>query len=233
MHRHRHVGEHGFGARGRDLDVVPPVGQRDAIFERVSEVPERTLHILRLDLEVGNRGLELGIPVYQPLVAVDQPVVIKVDEGLEHGIAEMLVHGELFAAPVHRTAEAAQLARDRAAAFLFPLPHLGDEILAAVIGALVLLRFQLAFDDHLRGDARMVGAHHPQRVLAAQPLVADHDILQRVVERVADMQAAGDVGRRVDDRIGLGVGAFGAEQALVLPMGVPARLDFGGIESFG
>ena len=79
----------------------------------------------------------------------------------------------------------------------------------------------------------MVGAHHPQRVLAAQPLVADHDILQRVVERVADMQAAGDVGRGVDDRIGLGVGAFGAEQALVLPMSVPARLDFGGIESFG
>ena len=233
MYRHRHVGEHGFGARGRDLDMVAPVGQSDAILEWVAEMPERALHILRLDLEVGDRGLELGVPIYQPLVAVDQPVVIKVDEGLEHGIAEMLVHGELFAAPVHRTAEAAQLARDRAAAFLFPLPHLGDEILAAVIGALVLLRFQLAFDDHLRGDARMVGAHHPQRVLAAQPLVADHDILQRVVERVADMQAAGDVGRRVDDRIGLRVGAFGAEQALVLPMDVPARLDFGGIESFG
>ena len=128
MHRHRHVGQHGFGARGRNLDIVAPVGQRDAVFKRIAEVPERTLHILRLDLEIGNRGLELGVPVYQPLVAVDQPVVIKVDKGLEHGIAEMLVHGELFAAPVHRAAEAAQLARDRAAAFLFPLPYLGDEI---------------------------------------------------------------------------------------------------------
>ncbi len=233
MHRHRHVGQHGFGARGCNLDIVAPVGQRDAVFKRIAEVPERTLHILRFDLEIADRGLELGVPVDQPLVAVDQPVVIKIDEGLGHRRAEMRVHGELFAAPVHRAAEAAQLARDRAAAFLFPLPHLGHEILAAVIGALVLLRLQLAFDDHLRGNARMVGAHHPQRILAAQPLVTDHDVLQRIVERMADMQAAGDVGRRIDDRVRLRIGAFGAEEAFLFPMRVPARLDCGRVEGRG
>ena len=77
----------------------------------------------------------------------------------------------------------------------------------------------------------MVGADHPQRILAAQPLVTDHDILQRVVERVADMEAAGHIGRRVDDGEGFGIGAFRPEQAVFLPMGVPFRLDCGGIES--
>ena len=79
----------------------------------------------------------------------------------------------------------------------------------------------------------MVGAHHPQRVLAAQPFVADHDVLQRIVERMADMQAAGDVGRRIDDRVRLGFGTVGTKKAFLFPMRVPALLDFGRVEGRG
>jgi len=144
----------------------------------------------------------------------------------------MRVHRELFAAPVHRATEAAELAGDLAAAFCLPLPHLVDEVLAAVIGALVLLRLELAFDHHLRCDARMVGADDPQSILAAQPLVPDQNVLQRVVERVADVQRAGDVRRRVDDREGFGVGTRRAKQPAAFPLSGPFRLDSGGIEGF-
>src|SRR5690606_13574621 len=201
--------------------------------ERVAEVPEAALDVAGLDLEVGDCGLELGIPVDQPLVAVDQPLVVEVDEDLDHRTGEMRVHRELLAAPVHRAAEPAQLAGDLPAALGFPLPDLGDELLAAVVRALVLSLFELALDNHLRGDARVAGADHPQRVLALEALVANHDVLQRVVERVADVQRAGDVGRRVDDRERLRVGALGAEQAAVFPVGVPLGLDGRGIESLG
>jgi hypothetical protein len=87
------------------------------------------------------------------------------------------------------------------------------------------LGLQLALDHHLRGDAGVVGADHPQRILAAQPLVADHHVLQRVVERVADVQAAGDVGRRVDDGERLRHPGARAEQAVGFPVGIPLRLD--------
>jgi hypothetical protein len=143
------------------------------------------------------------------------------------------VHGELLAAPVHRTAEAPELAGDLAAALGLPFPDFGDEILAAVVGALVLALLELALDHHLGGDAGMVGADDPQRVLALETLVADDDVLQRVVERVADVQAAGDVGRRVDQRERLRPRALGAEQAAGFPVGIPLRLDRGGIESLG
>ena len=79
---------------------------------------------------------------------------------------------------------------------------------------------QLALDDHLRGDAGMVRARLPEHVLAAHALEADEDVLERVVQRVADVQRAGDVGRRDDDRErlrpGLGAGA-GAEGIRLFP----------------
>ena len=227
VHRHGHVGQHGFGARRGHLDMARAIGKW------IAEAPEAALDLVGLDLKVRDRGLQLRVPVDQPLVAVDQPAVVEIDENLHHGAGEVRVHRELLAAPVHRAAQAAQLAGDRAAAFSLPFPDLVDEGLARIVGALVLPRFQLAFDDHLRGDPGVVGADHPQCILAAQPLIADHHVLQRVVERMADMQAARYVGRRVDDGKGLRVGPFRAEQAIAFPMLVPLRLDRGGVESLG
>src|SRR3546814_4035632 len=96
----------------------------------------------------------------------------------------MRVHRELFARPVHRAAEAAELAGDLAAAFRFPLPDLVDEIFAAVVGALVLPGLELALDDHLRRDAGMVPADDPKRILAAQAFVADEHVLKGVGGRI-------------------------------------------------
>ena len=47
----------------------------------------------------------------------------------------------------------------------------------------------------------MVGARLPQHVLAAHALETAENVLQRIVERVAHMQRAGDVGRRNDDAV--------------------------------
>jgi hypothetical protein len=51
----------------------------------------------------------------------------------------------------------------------------------------------------------VVGAGLPEHIAAAHALEPGEHILQRVVERMAHMQRAGDVGRRDDDAIGLGV----------------------------
>src|SRR6185369_402781 len=97
--------------------------------------------------------------------------------------------------------------------------------LAAYLRTLDALRLEIAFDDHLGRDSGMVGADHPERVLAAHPLAAGEHVLKRIVERVADVERAGDVGRRHDNRPRSCVGAIRTEQALGLPMGVPALLD--------
>ena len=231
VHRDGHVGQHRLGPGGRHHYMVRAVRQLHPIRQRITEVPEAALDLAGFNLEVADRGLELGVPVDQPLVAVNQPLIVEVDEDLHHCLGEMRVHGELLARPVHRTAQPPELLGDRAAALGLPFPHLFDKGLAGVIGALVLALFHLPLDHHLRGDAGVIGAHHPQCILATHALVAHDDILQGIVERVADMQASGDIGRRVDDGEGHGIGALGPEQAIALPVLIPLRLNRGGVES--
>ena len=223
------VAEHGFRPRRGDRDEGRRVGRIEGFaFNRIAEMPKVSVDLLLLDLEVGDRRQKLRIPVHKALVLVDQPLVIERDEDLEHRLGEALVHGEAFARPVARCAEPLQLIEDHAAGFGLPLPHLADEFLAADVAALDLPLHQLAFDDHLRGDAGMIHAWLPEHVLAAHALEADEDVLQRVVERMAHMQRAGDVRRRDDDGERLGVfrsTCAGAEGVGIFPHLGDPRLD--------
>ena len=97
------------------------------------------------------------------------------------------------------------------------------------------LSVELAFDDDLRGDAGVVGARLPQRVVAAHAVVARQRIHDRLVETVAHVQGAGDVRRRQQDTEGVGfvrVEASG-EIALGLPVGVTAALNVSRLKALG
>ena len=235
VNRDAGIAQHRLGPSGRDGDegrgVVGVIGRA---FERIVEIVEMAIRIAAqglvelgrvefvlaaalpferaglLDLqnlEIRDRGLEFRVPIHQPLGAVDQALLVQPDEDLEDGGRQPLIHGEALARPVAGGAEPAELVDDRAAGLLLPLPDLGEEGLAAHAAAVsTVLGGKLALDDHLRRDAGMVGAGLPEHVLAAQALEAAEHVLERVVERVAHMQRAGDVRRRNHDAIGLGAG---------------------------
>ena len=74
-----------------------------------------------------------------------------------------------------------------------------DHLLAPELARVDALGVELLLDHGLRGDAGVVGPGHPQRVEAVHALVAHQHVLDRVVQRVAHVQPAGDVGRRDDD----------------------------------
>ena len=59
------------------------------------------------------------------------------------------------------------------------------------------------FDHRLRGDSGVIGAGHPERVEALHPFHADQDVLQRVVQRMPQVQGPGHIGRRNHDRVRL------------------------------
>ena len=240
MNGNRAIAEHGFRPGGGNRDVVAGFAQGNVavgvlldIFvglpagERVFEMPHMAVDLDVLHFKVGNRRLEFRIPVDEPLAAIDQPFVIEANEDFQHRPGKPFVHGEAFARPVAGGTKPFQLVEDQPAGLVLPFPDAIDKGVAAHFAAARLLAFgELTLDDHLRGNAGMVHARLPQNVLATHALEADEDVLQRVVERVAHMQRAGDVGRRNDNAIG--VGAFagtgtGGKGVCLIPFSCNAR----------
>ena len=246
MHRHAGIAQHRLRPRRRDHDIVARLERDVAVFilermiighavrQRITQVPVMPRHFAGLDFEVRNRRLEMRVPVHQPLVAVDQALLVQVDEHFRDRLRQALVHREPLDRPVARGAQPLQLPLDRAAGLFLPRPDALQERLASHGAAVLVVAFlrQLALNHHLRRDARMVGARLPQHILAAHPLEPDQHILQRIVERMAHVQHAGHVRRRDHDRIGLRAGIPGrAEAAGFLPGLVDPGFGFGGVKS--
>ena len=163
-----------------------------------------------LDFQIRNRGLEMRVPVDQTLAAIDQALVVHLDEDLDHGVMEVAFvtrrrvrrtgHGEGVARPIAGRAKTLELFDDRVAVLVFPLPDLRQEVIAAHIRAAeVRFLFQLLFDLKLGGDTRVVLTGLPKGVEAAHTVPADQDVLKRVVKCVAHVQSAGDIRRRDHD----------------------------------
>ncbi len=197
-------------------------------------MPKLALDLDLLDLEVRNRRLQLRIPVDQPLVLVDQPGAVEIDEDLHNGLRQALVHREALAAPVSRATEALELVDDLAAGLGLPCPDLFDERLPPDRPPIRLLPLHhLPLDDHLGRDAGVVRARLPEHVAAEHPVVANQDVLERVVEGVAKVERSGDVRRRDDDGIRLGARCgvrAGAKDPGFLPERIDARFNRGRIE---
>ena len=218
VHRHRGVAEHRLGPGGRDHDRVVAVA--------VPDRDELALVVGVLDLDVRQRGQAARAPVDDPLGAVDQPVVEEPLEDRQHGPGQALVHREPLAGPVDRVAQAPHLAEDRAAGLGLPLPDPLDELLPAKVVPGQALGGELALDHVLGGDAGVVHAGQPQRLVALHPPAPDQGVLDRVVEGVADVQRAGHVRRRNDDAVRLAIaGRVRREVTGLYPQLVPPLLD--------
>ena len=191
VHGHRGVAEHGLHPGGGHHDRVRAVA--------VADGDKLAVIVGVIDLDVRKRGHAARAPVDDPLRPVDKAVVEKpLEDGLDCP-RQPLVHGEPLARPVHAVAEPAHLAENLAAGGGLPLPDPLHELLPAQVVPAQALPGELALDHVLGGDARVVHAGQPQRGVPLHPAAPDQRVHQGVVERVADVQRAGDVGRRDDD----------------------------------
>src|ERR1700722_14867044 len=123
--------------------------------------------------------------------------------------------------------------KDFASVGLLPFPDALDEAVAAEVVAGLAVLGDFTLDDVLGRDAGVIGAGHPQRVEALHPARADDHILERDVERVAEMQLPGDIGRRDEDGKGLARAIrIGLEITAIDPELKPMLFRGFGIECF-
>ena len=153
VYRHGGVAQHGFRSGGGDHDVL--VCGADYGITNFVDLARR---LLVDHFEVGDRGDAARAPVHDVLATIDEAFLVQANERFANGARHAVVHGEVFARPVHRRAEALHLVEDGAAILLPPFPDSRDEGLAAKVAAVLALGSQLAFHHHLGGDAGVIGA---------------------------------------------------------------------------
>ena len=162
-------------------------------------MPEEAVLLDVFDLNVGKGGLAVRTPVDDTLAAVDISLFVQAAERLAHGLGALLVHGEALALPVAGRAERFKLLHNAVAVMLLPVPNTLKELFAAEIKAGQPLLAELGLHLDLRGNAGVVNARQPERTVSTHALPADEHVLNRFIERVAEMELAGDVRGRDHD----------------------------------
>ncbi len=114
MNRNRHIPQHGFRAgSGNDQSLM--LTTSFLLFERIKDMPERTLFFNRNHFQIRDCCLQYRIPVDQPLAAIDQPFPVKAHEYLGHCTGKCFIHGKPFARPVTGSTHTPHLAGNRGA----------------------------------------------------------------------------------------------------------------------
>src|ERR1700691_2266130 len=217
------IAQHCFRARGGDDEVFFRGG------DRVAEVPQVADALVVNDFEVADGGKTARAPVDHVTSAINQAVAIEAQESFEHGAIERGFQSETLSRPIARSTQANHLFLDDAAAFRFPFPDAAFEFLAAEILALDAVLGEHAFHDELRGDAGVVHAGEPERAFAAHAMPADEHVDLSVLQHVADVDRAGNIGRGKCDGKGAAAaiaGILGAKYFFVEPGFGPALFDF-------
>ena len=150
-----------------------------------------------------------------------------------HGAGARLVERVIDAREIARRAEAADLVEDVAAPGAGPFAAERDEGFAAdVVPGLPRALLEVALDDHLRRDARVVHAGHPEHGAALHPPPAAEHVLERAPESVPHVQPPRHVRRRNHERVrnGVGPGRLRAEEPGLFLGAIPAHLERGGVE---
>jgi len=227
VHGHRRVAQDRLRARRCHRDAA-------ATLQRVVEVVQVPLLFFALHFQVADGCLQARRPVDQALPAIDQPLLPQRHECFAHRARKPLVQREALAIPIAACPQSPQLLDNPPAVLALPLPRAAQKLLAAHFLAAAALLAQHVLDLKLRGNARVVGAGHPQRRPPAHPLVADHQVFQADEHGVAVVQRAGHVGRRNADHERLGVRMhLRFEPAVLFPPAVEPRLGLGEIERLG
>ncbi len=195
-------------------------------------MPEAALDLLRLDFEVADRGLELGVPVHQPLVAVDQALGCR-DRRTPSRTARVKCGSMVNCS---RLQSIEQPSRRSWRVIVPPLSAFHSQTLSTkssrgVVGALVLAAARAGArppsGSRCRHGRCRPPTAHPCRA-AARSGSRRPAAYCRARGRYAGEPVT--LGGGLTIVKGSGVGPLGAEQAPVFPMRIPFRLDRGGVE---
>ncbi len=192
MHCNRGIAKHCFRTgRGHHQVTI-------ARAERIADIVELAVRWFVLHLKIGKRGMTSGAPVDNIIALIDQSLVIETGKDLTDRARQSLVHCESFSIPITRRPQPFELVYNLTAGFLAPFPDPFYEFFSPDVMPFCSIFGKLTLHHVLGGDSGMVCSGKPKRVHSLHPPVPDQDVLEGVVQCMAHMQNACDIGRRND-----------------------------------
>ena len=197
----------------------------------VEHRPERPGLRCGHDLEVADARPATRAPVDERLGPVGEVCPVQALESDPHGLGRALVHRVAQAAPVGRRPDPPLLREHQVAGRGDERAHPLEISLTTQRSPTLPVFREDAVEDELRGDRGVVEARQEERAMAAHPGVADHQVLDRRPLGVPEVERAGDVRWRLDDRewrqvrIGGGTRPVGGEHVRGEPALVDRALD--------
>ncbi len=220
IHADGGVRHDGFRTGGGN-DQVLVRGLAVAVGNEVFQVIKMALGVLVDDFVVTHGSKGLRVPVHHAHAFVNPAFLIKIDKGVDYGLAQRGLHGEAGAVPVAGAAQFAQLFQNDAAMLFLPLPGVLKEFLPADI--LLGNAHGLEFGHHLalRSDGSVVRTGDPAGILPVHAGLADENVVERIVEHVSHVQDTCHIGRRNHDGIRFLPVGFAVEKFVFQPVAVP------------
>ena len=180
--------------------------------------------VLIFDLGLGQRGLLDRRPHHRLGAAVELAACRELEQFGDDRRFGALGHRQIRVVPVRADPEPLQLLALHVDPMLRVGAAFGAELLGRHLVLVELLLAVLLLDLPLDRQPVAVPAGHVGRVLAEQGLRPHHHVLQRMVERMADVDVAVGVGRAVVEDEFLPARARLAD-ALVQTLALPPRKD--------
>ena len=239
MHRDHQVRRQGPGCGGPDQEgdrsrrlLAKKGAQRGRIFGFEANVDRRIFAVLVFEFGVGQRGLIGDRPMHRFEVAINQPLLDQRGKDLEHGAFVARRHGEVGVLVIGEGQETLHL-------FGLQALEVGGVVvtgladLAPAGGRLELVEFfhlarleQLAHHLVFDRQTMAIPARHIVATFPFEVAGAHHQILQHLVEQVADVDRAVGKRRAIVENEGGSLSPT-LEKVLVQPGRIPAlRREF-------
>ena len=111
-------------------------------------MPEESVLLLILALDIGDGGLAVRAPVYHSYAVINKTLVVEIHEHFLNGSGAALVKGKALALPVAGASQLLELLNDTSAVNALPVPCALEEFLSAYLLLCEPFLFHLA--DYFR-----------------------------------------------------------------------------------
>jgi hypothetical protein len=128
-------------------------------------MPEASLLVLMLYLNIGKGGVAAGTPIDQAVIPINEPLFIETDKDLTNRGRKTCINGEAFPFPIAGCAKTLELADDLPPGLSLPFPDTLDEGFPADLVPARAFGRKLSFDHVLGSNPGMIGARHPENIV--------------------------------------------------------------------